>query len=153
MQFIGSLEGVNVSVLKDDGCNSNMISKDFVQHHKHLLGRKIRQADMWIRNSKAGTRERSGLSLENGHIAIQDHSYSSGWVVGDSRYDVTLGMPWHVQNKVVPKYEKRQYWLQAVFCTEKHQKREILTSLISNLTILKDSDVAFGEERLRKFSM
>lgn len=29
-------------------------------------------------------------------IQIGDHKYKSNWIVADCRYDVLLGMPWHV---------------------------------------------------------
>jgi len=35
--FKGILAGKEVTILKDDGCNINIISSDFVKRNRHLL--------------------------------------------------------------------------------------------------------------------
>lgn len=84
-----------------------MISKTFVDKLKKRWAHKLRETDYNIIHSKNDTSENSVACWENGELIIGKHKYISNWVVGDARYDVILGMPWH--NAVVEKtdYTKR----------------------------------------------
>lgn len=45
----GMIEGQQVSVLKDDGCNTNVISSSFVKRYLHLLN--LKKASFVINHS------------------------------------------------------------------------------------------------------
>ena len=90
----GSLNGVRATVLKDDGCSTNLVSKRFVDRNRQLF--KLKKAEVPIMHSKEDSEEMATEIVLNGTLKIGFHTYTSNWVVGDSRYDVLLGMPWHV---------------------------------------------------------
>lgn len=61
---------------------------------------------MTVRNSKQSVEEASELILET-TIRIPTHNYHSNWVVASYRYNVLLGMPWHVVNNPKTDYLNR----------------------------------------------
>lgn len=91
----GELVCRKVAVLKDDGCNTNVISKDFATRNAHLFD--IRDCDIPVSHSKKDTTEVATQIILQGKLRIGGHVYVSNWAVADCRYDVLLGMPWHVE--------------------------------------------------------
>lgn len=91
--FDGTIGGKKITVLKDDGCNTNVLSKDFVQKHRDLLN--IRREDTIISHSDKRYTESSSEIIVDAEIEIGAHRYRSNWVVANCRYDMLLGMPWH----------------------------------------------------------
>lgn len=102
----GMLAGQQVRVLKDDGCNTNVISKEFFAKNANLLT--VSRTNTCISHSKQGITEQSTHLIRNATLHLGEHAYTSNWAVADSRYDVMLGMPWHAE--VNPKifYAKRE---------------------------------------------
>ena len=92
----GTINGRRATMLKDDGCNTNIVSKEFLMKSRSLF--KIVKTDTSIHHSKKGSGERANEMILNGTIMIGSHTYTSNFLVGSSRYDVLLGMPWHVAN-------------------------------------------------------
>lgn len=101
----GALQGKSVKVLKDDGCNTNVVSRQFVQNNRSLF--EIVDKKVQVNHSKKGTKEDASEVILNGTLNLGNHTYTSHWVVADSRYDVLLGMPWHVANNPSIDYENR----------------------------------------------
>ena len=101
----GKLNGLDVQVLKDDGCNTNLVSKKFVEKNRNCFN--IKKKKIPIHHSKKGSDEMACEYIANGTLMIGSHTYTSNWVVGDSRYDILLGMPWHVANNPEIDYVNR----------------------------------------------
>lgn len=79
----GMMEDKEVTVLKDDGCNTNILSTDFVRRNRHLL--QITKRKTIIKYSDKNTTLLSNLVVINDIINIDKHIYNSNWVVADSR--------------------------------------------------------------------
>lgn len=92
--MMGSVEGQQVTVLKDDGCNTNVIAKSFVDRHRDLV--QTHKAVFTISHSNKRSIEKASEIVLNTEIQIGDHKYKSDWVVANCRCDIMLGMPWHV---------------------------------------------------------
>ena len=98
----GTLNGREAKILKDDGCNTNLVSKEFLAKNRNLF--RIANTRTSIQHSKKGLGERASEMILNGKLQIGSHIYNSNFLVGDCRYDVLLGMPWHVANNVKSDY-------------------------------------------------
>ena len=101
----GSMNGIRVDVLKDDGCNTNVISREFAKRNEHRLrfvSRKMSVAHSSKNTDEVATRVAVGATLMIGR-----HEYKSNWIITDARYDVILGMPWHKQCNPTIHYDKR----------------------------------------------
>lgn len=107
IQFKGTLDGEEVVILKDGGCNTNMVSQRIVNKVRHNWATKLKKTNYQIVHSKNNTSELSVECLEAGKLEIGDHKYSSNWAVGDARYDVILGMPWHAECEKSVDYTRR----------------------------------------------
>lgn len=100
--MIGTIAGRQATILKDDGCNTNVMSKTFVQMYRHLLD--VRPTTATINHSSKHVKEESGEMVVGAEVEIGPHQYTSNWVVADCRYDIMLGMPWHVENDLKINY-------------------------------------------------
>lgn len=98
----GEMEGRSVAVLKDDDCNTNVVSKEFVNHNPHLFD--LRECNISVTHSKKDSTEHAHQLILNGTLCIGSHYYVSNWAVADCRYDVLLGMPWHKEMRPVVDY-------------------------------------------------
>ena len=101
----GSLNGKRVRVLKDDGCNTNVVSRDFFEINKGKL--KWKKCEVEVRHSKHNSVERSSEVIVGATLVINGHVYKSNWLVANCRYDVLLGMPWHVSSNPDTNYKHR----------------------------------------------
>ena len=101
----GKLNGVSARVLKDDGCSTNVISRRFFGLHRQRF--QVRKASVVVNHSNEDTSENSSHVVLNGTLSIGSHTYTSSWVVANCRYDVMLGMPWHVAHNPQIDYVKR----------------------------------------------
>lgn len=93
----GVLEGVEVSILIDGGCNTNMVSSSFVRRNRANVVNKLGPTNANISHSREGVVEQALEGLEGGEMVLGDRelNYKSNWLVGTARYDVILGMPWY----------------------------------------------------------
>ena len=57
------------------------------------------QCSIPVSHSKKGTSELATQVVVEGKLQFGTHQYISNWAVADCRYDVLLGMPWHIQAK------------------------------------------------------
>lgn len=62
---------------------------------------------MTVRHSKKQLVKEASVLILKGTLRIGTHNYRSNWVVASRRYDVLLGMPWHVANNPKTDYRKR----------------------------------------------
>ena len=102
----GTINGQKARMLKDDGCNTNLVSKEFLQRNRRLF--KVIRTRTSIQHSMQGSGERASEMILNGTIKIGSHVYTSNFLVGSCRYDVLLGMPWHVANNPKIDYPNRR---------------------------------------------
>lgn len=70
-----------VSVLKDDGINTNAVSKDFVKRHRRLL--QLKSTDVIISDSSRSSTERATGMIIDAELQIGSHSNKSNWIVSD----------------------------------------------------------------------
>lgn len=91
--LIGFIAGRQVVVLKDDGSNTNVISKSFVDANRDLLY--VLPSPANINHSKRNSVEETIEIVIDAEVGIGSHKYRSNWIVSDCRYDILLGMPWH----------------------------------------------------------
>lgn len=101
----GKLNDVSVRVLKDDGCNTNVISQRILDLNRQCF--RTKRKKVVVRHSRDGWTEVSSTVVVNGTLKIGSHTYTSNWVVMNTRYDVLLGMPWHVANNPEVNYPNR----------------------------------------------
>lgn len=93
----GTFNGLPARVLKDDGCTSNVVSREFASAHEHLL--KFSPVLIDVNHSKQGANEIATELIANGTVCIGSYSYTGNWIVADCRYDILLGMPWHTEER------------------------------------------------------
>lgn len=84
----GTILGKQVAVLKYDGCNSNVLSSDFMRRNRGVLH--IRREDTITKHSDKSRNESSPEVVLNVTVNISDHQYTSNWALASSRYDVFL---------------------------------------------------------------
>lgn len=92
----GMMMGREAVVCKDNGCNTNVLSREFVKRNRQLL--KIQKRKSIIRRSSRESIKTVSKIVMDADIEIGKHRYRSTWVVANCRYDALFGMPWHVEN-------------------------------------------------------
>ena len=105
--FRGEINGIPVKILKDDGCNTNVVGIEFLKKPKTRELFKIQKEKIEVSHSRRGSTEEATEVIINGTLKIGPHTYKSNWVVADCRYDVLLGMPWHVAHNPDINYKNR----------------------------------------------
>ena len=104
--FGGVLNEIPVSILKDDGCNTNVVSRSFYEKHKEKFP-STEETDLIIQHSSQKATEKGKVILKDVCVSVGPHTYRSNFVVADCRYDVLLGMPWHVENEPTVNYKEK----------------------------------------------
>lgn len=105
MVLYGIINGRQCKILKDDGCNTNIISTDFVKRNGKIL--KIINNKLSIEHSQENSSELISGVVVDAIVQIGRHQYRSNWAIVNCRYDVILGMPWHMDNQVIADYSKQ----------------------------------------------
>lgn len=100
----GHLNSKPVRVLKDDGCNTNVVSRSLLERHRDSL--QVVKGSTVLSHSKKGSTETTNQMIVDAELRLGNHLYRSNFVVGDCRYDVLLGMPWHLQAEPRTDYVK-----------------------------------------------
>ena len=77
----------------------------FVKRNKGLFD--TVKTDVQVKYSQEGNTEDASELILNGTLKLGSHGYTSNWLVASSRYDVLLGMPWHVANNPEIDYSNR----------------------------------------------
>ena len=81
MVLKGEMEGCSVAVLKDDGCNTNVVSKEFVNHNPHLFD--LRRCNISVTHCKKDSSEHADQLILSRKLCIGSHTYVSNWAVAD----------------------------------------------------------------------
>jgi hypothetical protein len=123
------LEGKSFRVLKDDGCNTDVMSYEFFKRYKKLL--RWKSCEVEVRHSKSGLSENSSTVVLGATLNIRNHKYISNWLVADCRYDLLLGMPWHVSNNPVVNYQKRFIKIGNGIINVPREKRKLSTEAMN----------------------
>jgi hypothetical protein len=105
----GTLNGKNVRILKDDGCNTNVVSRKFVQSNAEAFKTMCR--NVTVTHSAEDRVEQATQIIMDGRLKVGNHEYLSNFVVANCRYDVLLGMPWHVASNPRVSYTAREVQL------------------------------------------
>lgn len=92
-----------VNILKEDGSSTNIVSVEFAKKYGDLLS--FRPANVVI--SSKGIQECSNEIITNPTLQIGDHEYTSDWAIASSRYNIIIGMPWHVSQSRRIYYKSR----------------------------------------------
>ena len=129
----GCLNGIPVRVLKDDGCNTNVISKEFFNFHADCFD--VIEKRVEIYHSNRQNTEMATQIVVNARLSCGEHVYRSNFTVANCRYDVLLGMSWHVDCKPRIKYEVPQVAV-ADQCLPM-KKDEQCTPTITNMGVKK----------------
>ena len=103
----GTVNGLSVKVLKDDGCNTNAVSREFLAKYRGRNIFEVCQENVTVQHSQKGTKEEASEVIFNGTLLLGAHTYTSNWIVANCGYDVLLGMPWHVAHNPSIDYEQR----------------------------------------------
>jgi hypothetical protein len=90
----GMFNGKPVRILKDDGCNTNVVSRKFVERNAEAF--KMKSRNVMVNHSADDRVEQATQIVLDGRIKVGNNEYLSNLVVSNCRYDVLLGMPWHV---------------------------------------------------------
>ena len=101
------MNGLSVRVLKDDGCNTNVVSKEFLAKYRSRNIFEVCQVNVTVEYSQKGTKEEASEVRLNGTLRLGAHTYTSNWIVANFRYDVLLGMLWHVAHNPSINYEQK----------------------------------------------
>ena len=67
--FEGEMHGQVVEILKDDGCNINVVSKEFARRNAHLFH--LEEADLTITHSKRNSEEKSGRVIVQAEVKVR----------------------------------------------------------------------------------
>lgn len=105
MGMEGEFEGVPARVLKGDGCSSNVISREFAELHRSQFT--FQPTLMNVSHSNQGSREIATKMVVNGTVTLGNYAYKENLIIADARYDVSLGMPWHVDAQPETDYNLR----------------------------------------------
>lgn len=97
------LNNMPVRVLKDDRCNTNVISREFFESHADCFDVAERRVE--VSHSKKGNTETATKVVLNARLICGEHVYNSNFAIANCRYNVLLGMPWHVSCKPKIRHE------------------------------------------------
>lgn len=101
----GNIYSLQCKILKDDGCNTNIISADFIKKNRKYFT-KINKA-LPIKNSYEHSSETTNMVVLDAVLQIWKHQYRPNWAVVNCRYDVILGTPWNEDIQVITDYNKK----------------------------------------------
>ncbi len=79
----GSLNGKPIRVLKDDGCNTNAVSREFLKFNSELF--KVVQRPVEVMHSEYNTVEKASEVILGAELRIGTHVYTSNWVLASCR--------------------------------------------------------------------
>ncbi len=90
---------------KDDGCNTNVVSREFLKNNSELC--EVVKGPVEVMHAEDTTVEKASEVILGAELCIGTHAYTSNWVAASFIYDVLLGMPWHVAINPKIEYSKR----------------------------------------------
>lgn len=89
------MAGKEGNILKDDGCNTKVISRDFTNKRRHKLD--IRDFKLAICHSHKSMEEYATEIVLNTALKIGRTKYNSNWAISTVLYEVVLVILWHEQ--------------------------------------------------------
>ena len=84
-----------------------MVSREFLAKYRSRDIFEVCQENVTFQDSRKGTKEEASEVILNGTLRLGAHTYNSNWIVTNCRYDVLLGMPWHVARNPSIDYEEK----------------------------------------------
>lgn len=96
MELSRNLDGKMIRLVKNDGCSTNMLSREFVGEYGDIF--KIITRSMVISHYGESSNVKATEMVTGAVLKLGNHEYTSNWVVRNCRYDVMLNMPWYVEN-------------------------------------------------------
>lgn len=105
MVLSGVFNDIPTRILKDDGCTSSVISREFAEVHRNKFA--FCPILMDLCHSKQGSRGIATKMTASGTLGIGNQSYTADWIVADARYDVLLGISWNVDCNQKADYQAR----------------------------------------------
>lgn len=79
------------NILKDDGCNKDVIFSECESHNRLFFY--IQNCRAIIQDSNKHSSENSSKVIKNGENSIRNHIDWYNWAVRNCGYDILLGMP------------------------------------------------------------
>ncbi len=116
----GSIHGHRFRILKDDGCNTNVVSHEFLRANHEKFNWENCNVD--VSHSMKDSFENALKVVPGVTLRIGKHFYTSNWLVANCRYNILLGIPWYVTYNPSIDYQKRLFWWAQRFCLK--SKRE-----------------------------
>lgn len=71
------MDGTKESILKDAGCNTNLILKGSVVKHRTTWKNRLIETECMVAHSKKGSTEQSVECLQETTVYVQGHQYRS----------------------------------------------------------------------------
>jgi hypothetical protein len=105
----GTLYERNFRIVKDDGYNNNVVSKQFVQKNAGAFKKMCR--NVTVNHSAENKVEQATQVLLKGKLKIWKHEFVSNFFVVNFCYDALLGVPWHVAQDPKVSYSAREVHL------------------------------------------
>lgn len=74
---------LSVKVLKDNGCNINVVSREFMRKVRTRKIFKIRQENVTVEQSKKGTNKETLEDILSGPLTLGDPTYTCNWIAAN----------------------------------------------------------------------
>ena len=70
----GAMNGLSVKVLKDNGCNTNVVSREFLAKYRSRNIFELSQKNVTVEHSQKGTKEEASEVILNGTLRLGAHT-------------------------------------------------------------------------------
>lgn len=107
--LVGTFEGIFASIIIESGCDTNMVSQEFLSDNKEQPQQKIGKIYAINYHSRAGLEKNVSEAFEHGLLIMAEGtgSYKSSWFVRSARYDILLGIPWYTEWSLAIDFHQR----------------------------------------------
>lgn len=100
------INGRRCKILKADGCNTNIISGEFIRRKERYFN--VIDRKRCIEHSSEDSSELTNGVAVDAEVRIARHRYRSNWTVVNCWYDVILRTPWNNENKVITDHKAQK---------------------------------------------
>jgi hypothetical protein len=118
----GTLSGRCARILKDAGCNTNVLSTKFVQRNAEAF--KTVRGNVTVNHSAEDRVQQATQVVLDGILEVGNHKYRYNFVVANCRHDVLLGMSWHVARDHNVSYPAREVQLKNGLILMSYKRRK-----------------------------
>ena len=73
----GTMNSLSLKVLKDDGCNTNVVSREFLAKFRSRNIFEVFLENVTVQHSQKGTTENASEVILNGTLRLGAHTYTS----------------------------------------------------------------------------